>query len=115
MEYITKEEAKKILYDFLRRTGLATRYYYNCIYHNDTFSQKRIYLVDGLAPKLKLKKIMKDHVNKYQRANLEQFFSGSEHSFAWLSSEEGFGFWSDAYAKWEKEISKKYPNVRIKN
>ena len=120
---MTKNEAKKMLYDFLRRKGLATRYFYNCIYHNNYYSDRRANLIKPLSPKDRLKKIIDCHLDDYiknnayrgeKSINIDGFFNDSQHSFIWDKSEEGYPFWEKAYFDWEEEVLNKIPkNKRI--
>ena len=59
---MTEQEAKLFLYKFLMKNGIATRYYYNCIYFNDQgFDHVRKRFLE-LEPKRRLKAIMKSHM-----------------------------------------------------
>ena len=115
---MTKNEAKKMLYDFLRRKGLATRYFYNCIYHNNYYRDKRANLIKSLSPKDKLKKIIDCHLDDFIKTNIcrgeksikmDGFFNDSQHSFTWDKSEEGYPFWERVYFDWEKNVLNKLP------
>jgi hypothetical protein len=115
---MTKNEAKKMLYDFLRRKGLATRYFYNCIYHNNYYRDKRANLIKSLSPKDKLKKIIDCHLDDFIKSNtyngakainMDGFFNDSQHSFTWDKSEEGYTFWEKVYFDWEKNVLNKLP------
>ena len=101
---MTKEEAKKLLYTFLMENGLATRYYYNCIYHNTGLSDKRIKECKSLSGTEKLKKIMDIHIDDFIYTfgyhHLDGFFNYRDHSFTWDETEEGYNFWDNWNVKW---------------
>ena len=108
---MTKKEAKKLLYTFLVENGLATRYYYNCIYHNTGLSDKRIKECEPLSGTEKLKKIMDIHIDDYIETfgfnYLDGFFNYSDHSFKWDETDEGYDFWDCWYQRFIKKYSGK--------
>ena len=110
MDKISVEDAKKELFEFLRKHGLVTRYYYNCIYHNEKSSDERIQKCRFLHGKDKLKAIMDIHMNDFLKRNhkLYGFFNNAEHSFRWAHTDEGYEFWDGYYKLWDKEKGEKY-------
>jgi hypothetical protein len=104
---MTKQEAKKLLYVFLKRHNIAYQYYYNCITCNKERYRYRIKYLE--KPKKEcLKLIMDDHINAFlgigEIRNLKGFFSIGAHTFNWYESKEGYRYWENMYFKWEKEM-----------
>ena len=102
---MTEQEAKLFLYKFLMKNGIATRYYYNCIYFNDQgFGHIRKQFLE-LEPKRRLKAIMKSHIKAYRGNNLDCFFDDRMASFAWEDSPEGYRFWHEWWMEWCVKVS----------
>jgi hypothetical protein len=104
---MTKQEAKKILYVFLKRHGLTEKYYYNCIMCNYRRSMNASEYFK-LAKRERLKRVMDEHCDWFFKSASNKRFAGffnyETHAFRWRASEEGYDYWEEMFFKWEKEI-----------
>jgi hypothetical protein len=110
---MTNKEAKMLLYKFLMEHGMATKYYYNCIYHCPNLSAERIRVCKPLYGKDKLRKIMDMHFDEhFSRFNtFEGFFNYASHSFDWNKTQEGYEFWDKLYYKWRDKYHKRFKEM----
>ena len=115
---MTKKEAEKLLYVFLKRHKLAEKYYYYCVVYNERRSHGRENYL-SLPRKEYLKKIMDEHcdwfLNGQVAHDLDGFFNFREHSFAWDKTPEGYNYWEDWFYKWEKEMGNRLWREHITN
>ena len=107
---MTKREAKKILYVFLKKHGLTERYYYNCIMYNDRRDLKAPEYF-RLSKRERLRRVMDEHCDWFFESTinktLDGFFNHNTHAFKWKNSEEGYDYWENWFYIWEKEMGKR--------
>lgn len=102
-----KEEAKKLLYVFLKRHNLSEKYYYNCIMYNYRRNDKKEYYF-ALPKRKRLKVLMNEHCDWFfdEKHNIvvDGFFNYNAHAFVWRDTPEGFDYWQEWYEIWKKEM-----------
>lgn len=102
---MTKKEAYKILYTFLKKNGVFAQYCSNIV--------KAKPFLEGKNGKEILECIIDRYVGGRDYMLLDFLFPNGESTFWWRDSYEGLGYWAEVNSKWlnfikDKELSSLY-------